>query len=31
MNVYYCENNKKGNQYVGADDIGHAIRVFLDI
>lgn len=29
MKVYYCENSVKGNQYVGADNIGHAIRIFV--
>lgn len=29
MNVYFCENNEKGNQYVGADNIGNAVRVFV--
>ena len=28
MKVYFCENNIKGNHYVGADSIIDAVRIF---
>lgn len=28
MKVFLCENNTKGNHYVGAEDIFQAVRVF---